>query len=677
MKILIQNVGAHARSLLHVPTHAAVHGPSTAGKSTIADALCLAVTGRDSHGRPWVADRLRDPDKGARVSFVLEGLRIARTFRARPGAAEIDGKKVASQSDLDARLSMVDRRELVRCILSPFYWRTLLDSPKGRAMRDTLLQALPAVDLQPIVAAAMADAGGLRDGDPLLLGKASQPDTAMRLQAAANRATDVAFGRYKAAAEMADTIEARKPAPVDPDKVAEARAVLALRHEYDAWQAHAVAVAQNETRTSDHRMQLDAWRRRAVLHDEREQERVADWHRRRQAIGDEPAGPTADPPDLAPFVAGLEAAAVSVRALDAEIARHERAIWEHEQTLDSRLQSAGADHRQACVELSSLRTTERCPTCGRGTDEAAVERMQDRVDTTGALYGKQRQRIEAEAKHARARLDAALDDARQRLSRALEDEADCTHAHSMAEQAHRDHEALRRGVEDYRRRLQALGTEPTPVPFDEPEPVCELVDVPDAVDRPDVDPAAFAGAESVLAYDAMQRSDLEKWQRRRDEAAAAVDAAQEASRAAESEADRVGALVRALREAPTTAAARQVQALHDAMTTTDAVRVRFAAPEEAGDVVSVTIEGRPWYLASSGMQVVADLAIRDALRRLACELDGLQWLSCVPVVVDCAQDWSGDLPPAATLSGPTVYLYTDEGDPQNGSTCLTVYDLGA
>ena len=54
-----------------------------------------------------------------------------------------------------------------------------------------------------------------------------------------------------------------------------------------------------------------------------------------------------------------------------------------------------------------------------------------------------------------------------------------------------------------------------------------------------------------------------------------------------------------------------------------------------------------------------------------------QWLSCVPVVVDCAQDWSGDLPPAATLSGPTVYLYTDEGDPQNGSTCLTVYDLGA
>ena len=677
MKIKMQNIGAHRLSVLHIPTHAAVYGPSTAGKSTIADAVCLAITGKDAGGRAWVADRLRNPDDPARVALTLDGLRVARVFRSRPGTAEINGDKYTSQTDIDACLSMVDRRELVRCIVAPFYWRTLLDTPKARAMRDTLLQALPPVDIRPIVAAAMADAGGLHDDDPLVLGKASQPDTAMHLQSVVNRRTDVAHGAYRAAVEMLEGVERRKPPQVDDDKVAKARATLALRHQYDAWQAHAVAVAQNEQRTSDHELHLQAWRRRGVVHDEREAQRVADWQTRRQHIGDEPAGPTGDAPDLAPFVDGLDVASVAVSALDAEISRLERAIWEHEQSLDGRIETAGAEHRRACVELQSLQSTQTCPTCGRGADEQAIARLQERVDTTGALFAKQRRRIEAENKQERARLDAALDDARQRLSAALENQAQCTHAHAMAKQAHDEHAKQARAVEMHRRRLQALGTKPTPVPFEEPEPVCELVEVPAAVDRPDVDPAAFAGAESVLAYDGRQRGDLDKWQKLHADAAAAVERAADASRALEAEADRVGALVRALREAPTTAASMQVRMLHDAMHASDVVRVRFAAPQEAGDVVSVSIEGRPWYLASTGMQVVADLALRDALRRLACGLDGLQWLSAVPLVVDCAQDWSGDLPGADALSGPTVYLYTDEGDPENGPDGLTVYDLGA
>jgi hypothetical protein len=62
----------------------------------------------------------------------------------------------------------------------------------------------------------------------------------------------------------------------------------------------------------------------------------------------------------------------------------------------------------------------------------------------------------------------------------------------------------------------------------------------------------------------------------------------------------------------------------------------------------MTIDGRPWWLASTGRQIVADARLRLALRSLS----GLDW---IPVVVDEAQSWSGDWPAGVVL------LLTDGG----------------
>lgn len=64
------------------------------------------------------------------------------------------------------------------------------------------------------------------------------------------------------------------------------------------------------------------------------------------------------------------------------------------------------------------------------------------------------------------------------------------------------------------------------------------------------------------------------------------------------------------------------------------------------------IDGRPWWLASRGRQVVADACLRAALRR-AMEMPYL------PLFVDNIQDVGGQpLPPVA---GPVVWLQTTDG----------------
>lgn len=120
---------------------------------------------------------------------------------------------------------------------------------------------------------------------------------------------------------------------------------------------------------------------------------------------------------------------------------------------------------------------------------------------------------------------------------------------------------------------------------------------------------------------------------------------EKAASLASAEAARVAVLADACRRAPTHIARQQAEALGDM----GCVSLRFP-PKETKDTpeMEVLIDGRPWWLASDGRQVVGDLLIRAALRRAA-------GLDVVPIWVDHASLWSGEWP---DVPGPVVVLRT-------------------
>ncbi|MEO0600014.1 MAG: hypothetical protein AAF211_01180, partial [Myxococcota bacterium] len=108
--------------------------------------------------------------------------------------------------------------------------------------------------------------------------------------------------------------------------------------------------------------------------------------------------------------------------------------------------------------------------------------------------------------------------------------------------------------------------------------------------------------------------------------------------------ERFSALLDAVRAAPSTVAERQALALGDL----GPVNLKF------GDnpAVEVLIDNRPWWLASRGRQVVADMWLRAAIRRV---LD-MEWLL---LVVDNIQDVGGQ--PLPDIEGPVMLLQTTDG----------------
>jgi hypothetical protein len=139
----------------------------------------------------------------------------------------------------------------------------------------------------------------------------------------------------------------------------------------------------------------------------------------------------------------------------------------------------------------------------------------------------------------------------------------------------------------------------------------------------------------------------------------AVIAARASVDTAEAEAARVAQLVVAVRGAPAELVRRGRVALDEALAGSG-VGVVLAEPGESGDEVRVTIDGRPWWIASTGRQVAADAALRAAIRSLAAARypGGPIGYDEVPVVIDRAQDWSGEWP---SIAAPWWRLETRAG----------------
>ena len=168
----------------------------------------------------------------------------------------------------------------------------------------------------------------------------------------------------------------------------------------------------------------------------------------------------------------------------------------------------------------------------------------------------------------------------------------------------------------------------------------QIGDAPPAATEPSGAKPADAEISAARAtLDAAKHAAARMEQHREQVAAAeqAIRDAEQHAKATAAEAATAQRLVEVLRAAPSKVLAGRIGALR-----MDGVELRLV-----GDGIEAVVDGRPWGAASRGRQTRADLEIRNAIRATA----GMRWL---PLVVDNAQDWSGDWPDV----GPAVFLWT-------------------
>ena len=249
-----------------------------------------------------------------------------------------------------------------------------------------------------------------------------------------------------------------------------------------------------------------------------------------------------------------------------------------------------------------------CPTCERpGWEDGA------------AAYAKQEQTV--------ARLDGERD-------AGLATGKACRSAHNDAAEALEAAQAAKAAYDAWAAGKKALGARP-----DVPQ---ETGDIP-APDVPAPTPEELATAREAVDRRKALEGAAQQRQKDLDEARSELDEAEERYAVACGDVDRLSALLDAVRAAPSKVAERQAEALGDL----GPVSLEFGE----NPAVSVLVDGRPWWLASRGRQVVADVWLRSALRRAM----GFEWL---PIVIDNVQDVGGQ--PVPDVEGPTIVLKTTD-----------------
>ncbi len=664
-----------------MPDIAEIWGQSATGKSTIIDGLCLGLLGVDSNGRPWASERKRTDDRSW-MHYDMGGvLRFTRQMGSRPGPMTLDGVgKLTSQSAIDTHFGLTTkaRKNLATAILAPGYWQRLLDSSGARDFRDMLVAALPPVSLRDIVAEMMSEAGGLREDDTMHLGRSSStPDSALAMQKEANSAKDRAIGRLDAAHAALTAHEQAVPLQVSEPDRAEAQRIIAAHEKFAMWDLYRAALRANDELQRGHRLAVEAWETRRGAFEAQEAATVQLWDGRRAALGDRPEAPEYEPPPIVEHDERVAAAREKAEALQDDIATTQDLVSANDAMLTGAASAERLRVEAAERALEQLKASGECPTCGRKATvkqvKAAEEELQAAIDARTTVYAKARDDHDAKA----AELERMLSKLGSELHTAKAMLANAEERHATASAAGERHRQAVEAVASWDRSMQALGERPVPRPFAEPVPAEPKWF---ATDRPDGEEVEAGPSEEELRWAsetktaaAMHAGRLADHEQRTRALQATVEQRNEEVRAASAEADRVAALVRSLRMAPTVAIARQVQMVHDAMKvcTPGLVTIIPSEPGASGPEIALHIEGRPWWIASGGMEVRGDLVLRDALRRLASKVAGLEWLGSVPLVVDNAQNWSGGWPATELLSGPTWYLYTD---PETDG--LQVFDMG-
>jgi len=312
-----------------------------------------------------------------------------------------------------------------------------------------------------------------------------------------------------------------------------------------------------------------------------------DWDKRRDELGEEPAL------DEKYRTCGEQA----------------KAAKKAQKAAQGALQEATSAHQVVASRVAEFEGQDPsiCPTCERPGWAAGVQAYERVQEESRAL--------QAKVETARGARDAASD----AFDRAME-----------FLQEGRDAKGKRDG---WREALKALGPRPEAPPVSEGTPASPTAPRPSAAE---IEQARAKQRE----YDGAQGA-RERWAADLDQARQQVR--QEVDNHAETEqkSARLDALLEAVRKAPSVVAERQALALGHM----GPVSLKFGE----NPAVEVLIDGRPWWLASRGRCVVADIWLRDALRR-AMDKEFL------PIIVDNVQDVGGQ--PLPEVEGPMVIMRT-------------------
>jgi hypothetical protein len=627
--IHMRGLGPHADTLATLAPSGVseVTGATATGKSSMMDAVCFVFWGEDRHGKPFPVDAIRDSGPKSCVDVTLttaSGNVIRRTMRAKDRVqtrtlTPKDGAERTIKTEEEWRASL--RRmgsdvKAIRLAMCPDGWVDLAHGELGgKALRDLLASLVPGVGLRAVVADLMADAGyELTDRDASVDQKVVD-----RLRAESTSRRDARVAAHDASARLVADLEASPPAAVID--VAPLVAIVAAAR---TWASYDVAHARS---AEDLRARESAQARRA------------EWESRRAAIGERPA--------LAADTTGalLAAARNEVQVAERELTRAQSLAASHTASIARAETAPDVELHDAARKLEALRrdVTAReaagttCPTCERPGWEsaaAALEVARAAVRTAEAAHAALSSgayvRLDTPIRPLRVAAVAAARDLDAAVARVAESRA----ASDAAQAAHDAGRGGREAVAAWDRALAALGAEPV-------VPSASSAATPPTVARPA--PGDVAAAEQAIAANAQAVGAAREHTRTLAAARARLVVALADADAARTEAARMDALVAACRAAPSVLARQQLDSIGDVSP------VSLDLTEAGG--VEVLVDGRSWWRASTGRQIVADLAFRRGLRRLL-------KLPSLPLFVDEVQSVGGcDL----VVEAPAILLRTTDG----------------
>ena len=633
-RIRIRGLGPHTDTEIALDPDGVteLHGPSEAGKSTITEALTFVLWGLGRDGKRFDVRAIRDGSEEIRVDLTFRsGTVLSRSLQISPTGRRTTARwrskngEVTSYATEDewteALAGLGQTIPVLHQVLVPRAWVALAQGTGGgRPLRDMLDEALPtAGSKDEIIREIMAKAGhDFRDGDPT-----TEKDAA-ELRTQTNREIRRVEGKITGLEAMIERLSMAPQAAIpEPSEVEAAQAVIAAEAEWAAGDA--------DRRDSNERnREIKAAQARYQL-----------WKDKRAEIGDRPED-TIGTEAIERAWADRDDARAKVEDLRDKLRdlRDPPPIADIDPRYQLDIDAADSETLSARAALEQA--TDVCPCCRRdgwdgavGAAEAALRAAEEQADAarqalTDAEAEVERRREErahwiSELDHERAILLSAIQSAEvylrtqeERLQSAL---------------------AERDPVRAWERQIRALGDAPTvplavPLP---PEP---------AVARPTEQEVRDARALLERAKAAEIASE---------EQAKAIRSATEEMRSAEADlealsadSDYLDALVAACRAEPSESVRRQLGALGDL----GPVSIELGAKGGA----AVLIDDRPWHLASSGRQVVADVWLRAGLRRAV----GV----ALPLVVDDSQAVAGqELPTPA----PAIVLRTTEDSNLKGT----------